>query len=1497
MEGDEDSLTKSSPTTRRSSRKQETKRRSSSTHSHSLTRPTKIAKKQSKREKGASDKDSAASSGDGMAKEKIKRYILKPCSNWDAMFDMLLEHMRCNNNDTRVNMRNVGPDGGKKLVYWVQRQRGNYRNHMMRPDHLARLESIAFDFGASICGGCNPAYQNYEYTIPQATLNDAPAESAVFATQDIGGTDEDNESKEEANEEPVEADDANSCDPPAQTSSRIIPEAEWSDESAENSATASQNSFVMEDDTDEEKGAVREQQNADAAAAAHEDGDADANAFNPLDQKMVPMAPPLDCKDAPATATAFVSHNPDLEDSVDEKKDLLGELEADDANHHEQLGQKDDCPAQQRGLKHSPADAIATASHGNVVVDEGMEDAKETEGEQLQVRDATLSASQTTSLPGGAEAPATERTGDVDNQVKGQVVLEPDAEWDAMLTRLLAYMRQFGNMQFFEAQTTDPSVQQLAFWVSHQRNSYYNYEMRPDHLERLERIGFVFHTFNRSEGGPDPKYQGCSYTLPEMDCEIATATRPGLVDMDLDGNNGGEIDEEEEEEEDDDNENGKEQDEIDFSDNEHSKSRNKRKAKSRRTSKSRNKRKAKGRRTLEPDPVWDGFFAELVAFKRDHGHTMVLLSSSGALGVWVGKQRQDYRRFLLRPDHLARLVRIGFAFRVSPGDVTTRRAIEATGGSDSKYDDCEYTIPEIEDVCSDIEMNEVNSDNGDDITANDTHSDTIMAKNGDASPSPSESYRLILEDDPDWNAFMARLVAYKRSMGDTLVPLRKRVGVDNSLAHWVHKQRKDYKNYQLRPDHLERLKRIDFAFHISRCGEPRQATGGRDPKYRNYRSSISDDKVEASDISTGGTSKEATEAKSDDRDNIDKCSVSRTECEILPDTAADSPSRVSLPNESNRTSDYNALVAEVKSCLPLPPTPATMDEVEMQHHENFLKLLEMLKAYNDEHGDTMVSSHSFGELGAWVLAQRQRLRKQQMNQREFQSLCELDFVWHCDTMRRPKPLKLDFIRGKLLLPPPKFQNVASDHKNPATLDAKEQSLLITLNDQGHDNNGSKSSTKSFEGSKLSTASFKARSYALENSHAMTGSDYENLNEMMAQFFRHPLVDEYACKPFGERHPELADIHDDVVADPIDMDLVLQRIEDRDYASSGHALDQICKVFDQALKVYNQPQVQEVQRHVSIMHHLKDYVMLLWQEFMLPSDRPFSSDDDQECALFEKRASSRRARFEHRCGVPLLKAILAHIHYKLGQYLSSGGVLDGLDAEHLSKFDKADILEGKLKELSFKLTIMTQQEVEPIGYTITTFYDDLKECAPATSRHFEKIMNRLDRFFWKIATPFYEACTRGSRFSSISAEVATIMWACDKLNTKPFYPSLCLGLIAGSNMHEDWHAAVTARNERKLPFENMRRLKSVRLKCERAAEKDPDSCFCLVEYLGTHQFGWLDSGNTRLYHAHEDANSELPSVCFNKRFKQETLPRAVEEMAKVEKEFAEAINSIYSDGRS
>lgn len=362
----------------------------------------------------------------------------------------------------------------------------------------------------------------------------------------------------------------------------------------------------------------------------------------------------------------------------------------------------------------------------------------------------------------------------------------------------------------------------------------------------------------------------------------------------------------------------------------------------------------------------------------------------------------------------------------------------------------------------------------------------------------------------------------------------------------------------------------------------------------------------------------------------------------------------------------------------------------------------------------------------------------------------------------------------------------------------------------------------------------------EQTERITPEEYEQLGNLMVQFCRVPLLAEFS-RPVKLLHPELAANYSKIVTHPVDLGLVCRGIRRREYKSTRDVrLDMWC-VFANCVKFHSHPSNKEkVPSFVSIALHLREYFNSLWQEYMLPSELPPNSPPLLQDA-FAKRARDRQRRLDNSGVLMMSKKFLGRVSRLIGHFIEEGGRVDVLDEEELF-----GAMVGDVEEVNRNLRSLQQELLEMSGrqeeYSIDDFTcrlqncytkDDVLEDNPALRNRFR---NRLDRLIGKLTVPLHEANSRGVTQSSIWGNIATTIWARES-GKKPYWPALCLGILPPEDQREGWHAAVTERNEARLPEKLRAQLMATKKKCEAAQKRQPLSYF-LVEFLGTHEFIWV-----------------------------------------------------------
>ena len=210
--------------------------------------------------------------------------------------------------------------------------------------------------------------------------------------------------------------------------------------------------------------------------------------------------------------------------------------------------------------------------------------------------------------------------------------------------------------------------------------------------------------------------------------------------------------------------------------------------------------------------------------------------------------------------------------------------------------------------------------------------------------------------------------------------------------------------------------------------------------------------------------------------------------------------------------------------------------------------------------------------------------------------------------------------------------------------------------------------------------------------------------------------------------------------------------------------------------------------------------------------------------------------------------------KIESFVRSGGCVDMLDP-HLEVHDNnarlalRDFFSG-LHQLSEKLRSMAictnRHEVieAPVSdYSINQLYGDLMVCHSLTTAHpllAEKVRGRIHRLLGKFTAPIFEISNRGVSGSSIWACAAAVIWS--KENPKvPYRPAIVIGVLAPQDQEEEWHEVLTSVNELRLP-ENLRaQLQDEKKRAESIIQQGGMSFF-LVEYLGSHEFSWVQEDN-------------------------------------------------------
>lgn len=384
---------------------------------------------------------------------------------------------------------------------------------------------------------------------------------------------------------------------------------------------------------------------------------------------------------------------------------------------------------------------------------------------------------------------------------------------------------------------------------------------------------------------------------------------------------------------------------------------------------------------------------------------------------------------------------------------------------------------------------------------------------------------------------------------------------------------------------------------------------------------------------------------------------------------------------------------------------------------------------------------------------------------------------------------------------------------------------------------------------------------------ISSQDYDNLQSLMNQFCRVPLLTEFS-RPVSSLHPELIPVYSKVVKHPIDLSKVCRSIRRREYKDTRAVRLDMWRIFANCIKFHCHPSTREgaIPSFVSIALHLRDYFNALWEEHMLPSETPVppsksakAKGNPTEAAYYESfkaRDERRKKRIVATSSTALSNRTLERVASEIENFTDANGMVDGLDGEPIvspmTGMESADEVAVKeaydavvvaLTKLKEKMTELANENEE---YTVAELETDLKRCYSTevfADRQAlrKKIGDRLNRLLGKIVVPIFETNCRGVNQSSVWGCMAACIWARES-SKKPYWPALVLGIMAPEDQMEDWHNALTERNEGRLPESLRQQLEPGKRKAVAALKRQSTGkaermSFFLVEFLGTHEFTW------------------------------------------------------------
>ena len=385
---------------------------------------------------------------------------------------------------------------------------------------------------------------------------------------------------------------------------------------------------------------------------------------------------------------------------------------------------------------------------------------------------------------------------------------------------------------------------------------------------------------------------------------------------------------------------------------------------------------------------------------------------------------------------------------------------------------------------------------------------------------------------------------------------------------------------------------------------------------------------------------------------------------------------------------------------------------------------------------------------------------------------------------------------------------------------------------------------------------------------MTNAEFINAKSLLEQFCKVPLLAEYS-RPVAFLHPELVSVYSSIVKHPMDLSYVCRKLRRRRYYTTKQIRIDMWRIFSNCVKFHSDPSAREnaIPSFISIALHLREYFNALWQEYMISSDIASSNENEMELEsqgtlsswkiLLERRECSRQRRLLAMGTTPLSHGCLQKASDALLYFLENDGNVDSMDSTPLFDSNAEDDENYQFINERNAITIVQKNLLHKLHsnqeYTVDDFARDLTDCVDKNAERASQILNRLNRIIGKLIVPIYEMSCRGVNQSSIWGCMAAAIWARES-SKKKYWPALVLGILAPKNQREDWHKALTERNEKRLPPKLATELKSGKKKaenmlmkaamCERNPSNHPGSrtvepmSYFLVEFMGKHEFAWV-----------------------------------------------------------
>lgn len=366
---------------------------------------------------------------------------------------------------------------------------------------------------------------------------------------------------------------------------------------------------------------------------------------------------------------------------------------------------------------------------------------------------------------------------------------------------------------------------------------------------------------------------------------------------------------------------------------------------------------------------------------------------------------------------------------------------------------------------------------------------------------------------------------------------------------------------------------------------------------------------------------------------------------------------------------------------------------------------------------------------------------------------------------------------------------------------------------------------------------------------LSDADYEGLTRLAMHLYCLPYTEEFR-QPVHLKYPDLFETYLTTIKNPSDLGTILIKLKNKSYSSADECRRDLILCFKNAIQ-FNE----DLTNLVSISNHLLSFAENMWHEIM---KTPFYTPNKETNTLsFDFKVSNRRkVRFDTVHYQPML---IDEVQYFLNR-LNAMPLLDSPfyntkaamiskcenamnsvdDNKKITLFDLVCPLLESLKQCCESSELVSADDMRFPCYA--KFVLPSKKFSKAIDSQKDNFLNALERVLGEISSILFERLTRGFDVSSIWIRYSRVVWAqpnCNQLSKgaskrASWWPGVVIGGDGVSRVLEDINVS-------RIPKSLKSALYKLRPKSKDCASVNGGFVgtdqLCLVEYFGTHDFGW------------------------------------------------------------